>query len=79
MNHRYDPAERAAAAEIQTAHPNWVIMFGAHSRMFYAYPLFPAPPGAMLAASSPPDLLADMHRAELTCQHHPGPRRPRPG
>lgn len=37
--------------------------------MYFAFPLFRAPPGAMLAAPAPAELLAAMRRAELA-QHH---------
>jgi hypothetical protein len=78
MSPGYDPAQRAAAAEIQNGHPGWLIMYGAHSRMFYGFPLFRAPPGAIIAAPSPPGLLAAMHAAELAARHHPAPPRPAP-
>jgi hypothetical protein len=73
MSAGYDPAQRAAAAAIQNAHPDWVIMYGAHSRMLFAFPLFRAPPGAIIAAPSPPGLLAAMHAAEIAARHHPAP------
>jgi hypothetical protein len=79
MSPCYDPAQRAAAAAIQRDHPNWVIMYGAHSRMFYAFPLFRAPPGAIIAAPSPADLLTAMRAAELAARHYLGPRPPPPG
>jgi hypothetical protein len=78
LSNPYDPRQRTAAAAIQNAHPNWLIMYGPHSRMFYAYPLFPAPRGALLAATSLTDLLAAMHLAELTSGHAPRPRQPPP-
>jgi hypothetical protein len=73
MSPGYDPDQRAAAAAIQNDHPNWVIMYGAHSRMFYGFPLFRAPPGAIIAAPSPADLLAAMRAAELAARTRPAP------
>jgi hypothetical protein len=78
MSPGYDPAQRAAAAEIQNAHPQWLIMYGAHSRMFYAFPLFRAPPGAIIAAPSPAGLLVAMHAAEIAARHPPARRPPSP-
>jgi hypothetical protein len=78
MSAGYDPAQHAAAAAIQNAHPDWVIMYGAHSRMLFAFPLFRAPPGAIIAAPSPPGLLAAMHAAEIAARHHPARRPPGP-
>lgn len=69
MSDGYDPAQRRAAAAIQRANPAWLIMYGPWSRMYFAFPLFRAPPGAMLAAPAPAELLAAMRRAELA-QHH---------
>jgi len=78
MSPGYDPAQRAAAAAIQRDHRYWLIMYGPHSRMLYAFPLFLAPPGTFLAAPSPPALLAGMRRAELAAGHVPAPARRRP-
>jgi hypothetical protein len=75
MTPGYDPAQRATAAAIQRDHPFWVIMYGAHSRMFYAFPLFRVPPGAIIAAPSPARLLTAMRAAEqAACLPLPPPR-----
>ena len=47
--HRYDPSHRLTAARIQHSSPHWLLMWGTHSRRYYAYPLFTAP----RASSSP--------------------------
>ena len=73
MSPGYDPGQRAAAAAIQRDHPFWVIMYGAHSRMLYGFPLFLAPPGAIIAAPSPASLRTAMRAAELAARHAPAP------
>jgi hypothetical protein len=75
----YDPAERAAAAAIERDHrPNWVVMWGAHSRLLWAFPLFSAPPGTVLSAPVPAELVAAMRQAELAARRSPRQYRPSP-
>lgn len=60
-----DDQERQAAAEIQQSHPNWMVLWGYHSRLFWAFPYFQAPQGTIVSAPDRGRLLADMHSIEL--------------
>jgi hypothetical protein len=61
---RFDPGQRLTAARIQHASPCWLVMWGTHSRRFFAFPLFGAPPGTIVTASGPDRLLTRMRQAE---------------
>jgi hypothetical protein len=73
---RYDPGQRLTAARIQHANPHWLLMWGPHSRRYFAFPLFWAPPGTMVTATDPTWLLTRMRQAETAAATHP--RSPRP-
>ena len=55
--HRYDPRQRLTTARLQHANQHWLLMWGPHSRRYYAYPLFAAPSGTIISASDPDRLL----------------------
>ena len=76
MTGPYDPAERAAAARLQHACPHWVILYGAWTRLFFAFPRFGVPPGTIVSAPSPGELVEWMRTTEL--ETRPGPPH-RPG
>lgn len=61
---RYDLRQRLAAARLQHRNPHWHICWGYHSRRFWAFPLFGAPPGTIISAGDPARLVAMMRRAE---------------
>jgi hypothetical protein len=44
--------------------PFWLVMWGAYSREFWAYPCFAAPPGTILHAADASDLAGMMHRLQ---------------
>ncbi len=44
--------------------PGWLVMWGAHSRQFWAYPCFDAPPGTILHAPDPSELAGMMRRVQ---------------
>lgn len=70
----YDPGKRAAAARLSRDQPGWLIMWGTHSHLYYAYPAFDAPPGTILTATSSGGLHARIRQAELAAtapQPHP--------
>jgi hypothetical protein len=67
----YDPGKRAAAARLSLDYPGWLIMWGPHSRLYFAYPAFDAPPGTILTAPSSGGLRARMRQAELTATAGP--------
>ena len=60
-----DDQERRVAAEIEQSHPHWAVMWGCHSRRFWAFPYFQAPQGTIVSAPDRDRLLADMHSIEL--------------
>lgn len=73
----YDPAKREAAARLARDHPAWLVMWGPHSRRYFAYPTFNAPPGTVLTATSSGGLRARMRQAELASAARQ-PRVPQP-
>ena len=58
----YDPDRRELAARIEQDFPRWLVMWGAQSRRFWAFPCFRVPRGTIAHAASPDDL-AGMMRA----------------
>jgi hypothetical protein len=60
-----DDQERRVATEIERSHPNWVVLWGCYTRLFWAFPHFLAPQGTIVSAPGPDRLLADMHSVEL--------------
>ena len=75
MTGPYDPAQRAAAARLQQAHPAWLVMYGPWTRLYFAYPRFPVPPGFVAAATTPGELDSLMRVTEMEA----GPGQPRLG
>jgi len=53
-----------AAGRIMAVFPGWLVMWGAHSRQFWAYPCFDAPPGTILHAPDPSELAGMMRRLQ---------------
>ncbi|HEV2374746.1 MAG TPA: hypothetical protein VGS19_21610 [Streptosporangiaceae bacterium] len=76
MNAVYDADERATAASLEQQNPHWSVTWGYHSRLFWAYPMFNVPPGTIVHASSPQDLLALMRQTELSAGAGPYPMGP---
>jgi len=74
----YDVAQRRIAAHLNRAHPNWHVLWGVHSRRFWAFPLFSAPPGTLVSAGTPDDLVAQMRQVEMIAQYGPPPYRQPP-
>jgi hypothetical protein len=75
-----DDQQQRFAAQMQRDHPDWVIMWGYHSRLYWAFPLFNAPKGTVLAAPGPAELTESIGRAELaaTLASRGGPAQPPP-
>jgi hypothetical protein len=63
---RYDLAQYREAARLQQAHPAWLVLYGPHSRHFWAYPAFDVPRGTIASATSPGDLVVLMRQLEIT-------------
>jgi len=60
-----DDAERQVADEIEQSNPQWLVLWGYHSRLFWAFPYFRAPQGTIVSARERDKLLADMNTIEL--------------
>jgi hypothetical protein len=81
-----DDQQRRFAAQVQQDHPDWVVMWGYHSRLYWAFPRFNAPRGTLAAAPEPAELTESMRRAEIAAAQAPrigpaplaGPRRLEP-
>ena len=80
MTGHLDDQQQRYAAQVEHDHPNWVIMWGYHSRLYWAFPRFNAPQGTIVAAPSPAELTEAMRRSELAVAAAPrsGPAPPRP-
>jgi len=75
-----DDLARATAQRIERDHPGWLILWGYHSRLYWAFPRFQAPPGTIVAAPDAAELTTRMQHAELAASaHRPPPRQPRRG
>src|ERR1039458_3176101 len=66
MTPRFDDQEHRAAARMERDYPGWAVLWGAHTRLFWAFPRFQAPPGTIVAAPDTADLITRMQHAELT-------------
>jgi hypothetical protein len=66
MGSAADPHEHATAASIENSNPRWAIIWGTHSRRYFAFPRFKAPPGTIITAPATGELLNSMRQAELT-------------
>lgn len=65
MTEFYDDQERQTATRIERENPQWLVMWGVYSRLYWAFPRFNAPPGMIIAAPDPGELLARMRRIEF--------------
>jgi hypothetical protein len=81
---RLDDQQQRYAAQVEHDHPNWVVMWGYHSRLYWAFPRFNAPRGTVVTAPSPAELTEAMRRSELAAaaprfgSAPPRPRQPGP-
>lgn len=66
-----DSRHRAAAEEIQRLRPDWMIIFGAYTRRYWAYALFPARRRVILHADHRETLIALIDRAECELRIQP--------
>jgi hypothetical protein len=74
---RYDPQQRAEAARVRRAHLAWLVLWGAYSRLFWAFPDFDAEAGTIVTATTPADLVVLMRQAEIAATTGPGYPSPR--
>lgn len=71
-----DPQEHDTAERIECGNPRWAIIWGTHSRRYFAFPRFTATPGTITIITAPAtsELLDGMRQAELsasTRRRHP--------
>jgi hypothetical protein len=59
-----EDACRAAAARLQHDHKNWLVLWGCYTHSYVAFPLFSAPRGTILTATTPGDMTGKMRREE---------------
>ena len=52
----YDPGQRELAVRIERAFPRWLVIWGAYSRQFWAFPRVGVPRGTIAHAASADDL-----------------------
>ncbi len=71
-------AGRQTAREIQRDHPRWMVVYGAYTREYVAFPLFPAPAGTILASHYPPALIEHIRATDHYATSHPAPPGPAP-
>jgi hypothetical protein len=58
------PDSRRAVESLREENPQWLILFGSWTRELVAFPLFPAPVGAWVAAKDVYALTRQMRQAE---------------
>jgi hypothetical protein len=73
-----DAVRRQIAAGIHRDHPRWVTIWVARTGRYRAWPLFRAPPGTDLTATTPEDLTAQIREIEQASRD-PRARSPRAG
>lgn len=59
-----EDACRAAAARLQHDHKNWLVLWGCYTHSYVAFPLFSAPRGTILTATTPAEMSGKMRREE---------------
>lgn len=55
---------REVIGNLRQRHPDWMIMYGVYTRMFWAYPLFTTRAGNYVGAADPAELDRRMTEAE---------------
>ena len=70
MTRPFDEQEHRAAAQAEHNHPGWAVLWGTHTRLYWAFPRFHAPPGTIITAPGTAELTARMQHAELTARAH---------
>jgi hypothetical protein len=67
-----DNACRAIAEKINQIRPQWLVIWGCYSRLFWAYPLFDMDRRMLVHASYPDALIPRMDEAEHRFRARPG-------
>ena len=66
----FDPDQRRAAARIAQHSPQWVVIWGTHTRLYWAFPRFHATPGTIITAPGTAELTTRMQQTELAARAH---------
>jgi hypothetical protein len=69
-----EPDRRATAVRIGRDYPYWLVMWGAYSRQFWAYPLFDAPRGTIVHSANPDELARAIQAMQISMTARPGTR-----
>jgi hypothetical protein len=69
----FDELERRAAARLEHGYSRWLIIWGCHSRLYWAFPRSQAPPGTIIAAQDAAELTTRIQHAELSARAHMPP------
>lgn len=67
-----DDHEQIIASEIEFSHPQWMVMWGRYTRLFWAFPRFRVAPGTIISAWGTQSLLEDMQDVETEFGARPG-------
>jgi hypothetical protein len=59
-----EDACRAAAAQLQREHNNWLVLWGCYTHSYVAFPLFSAPRGTILTAATPGEMTGKIRHEE---------------
>ncbi|MFF5210793.1 hypothetical protein [Streptosporangium sp. NPDC000396] len=62
----WDGPARTEAERLDQVWPDWTVLYGAHSRLFYAIAAWPAPEPVIVQAATSEGLEALMHEAAMT-------------
>lgn len=55
---------RDAAIGLERDHPRWLVVYGAYTRQYVAFPRFDAPRGTVLSHAKPGELVREMQKTE---------------
>ena len=61
-----DKRQRAIAQRIGQDFPQWLVIWGTYSRVYWAYPTFPIPKGTILHANDPDELIRQMREIQIS-------------
>ena len=59
-----DESRRADAGQVMEVFPSWLVLWGAYTRRFWAFPCFGAPRGTIVSSPHPGELAARMKKLQ---------------
>ncbi len=66
MRPELDESARTIAQRIGRDFPQWLVMWGTYSRVYWAYPTFPAPGGTIVHSHDPGELTRQMREIQMS-------------